>query len=205
MITCWSRSSECSGRGSVSSSSKRRRVGPGLRPEGGERVVVVDRLGAQQLDPRALLGPELASRSSRPSWSRTSSRDVRSFGPARFSNSWSRPADIRCTSSDSPPSASTIRCLPRRRTPSSFPPASASSGGSKVFSALMPGARADSTPAPATAAPIRRAVISTSGSSGTALQASQRGVPRWRRAAPPGRARRTGPGGCAAPPRPTTT
>ncbi len=40
------------------------------------------------------------------------------------------------------------------------------SGGSNVFNALIPGARADSIAIPAVADPIRRAVISTSGSSG---------------------------------------
>ena len=42
----------------------------------------------------------------------------------------------------------------------------ASSGGSTDFSATMPGASADSTSAPSSAALKRRAVISTSGSSG---------------------------------------
>ena len=55
---------------------------------------------------------------------------------------------------------------PRRRTPSISRPTSASSGGSKVFIVTMPGASADSTRAPATAAFRRRALISTSGSSG---------------------------------------
>ena len=47
-----------------------------------------------------------------------------------------------------------------------FIPVSALSGGSKVLSATMPGASADSTSVPSSAEPIRRAVISTSGSSG---------------------------------------
>jgi hypothetical protein len=57
--------------------------------------------------------------------------------------------------------------LPRRRTPAIAAPSIACSGGSKVFSALMPGASADSITAPRSAASSRRAVISTSGSSGT--------------------------------------
>ena len=53
-----------------------------------------------------------------------------------------------------------------RRTPSIRRPSSACSGGSKVLSALMPGASVDSIVAPASASLRRRAVISTSGSSG---------------------------------------
>ena len=58
------------------------------------------------------------------------------------------------------------RIFPMRRTPSSVRPASASSGGSNVFIVTMPGASADSIWAPALARDRRRAVISTSGSSG---------------------------------------
>ena len=57
-------------------------------------------------------------------------------------------------------------CLPRRRIELIARPSSADSGGSKVFSALIPGASADSIVAPRSAASRRRAVISTSGSSG---------------------------------------
>ena len=62
---------------------------------------------------------------------------------------------------------STTTCLPRRRTPSIVAPSIACSGGSNVFSALMPGASVDSIVAPRSAASRRRAVISTSGNSGT--------------------------------------
>jgi len=48
-------------------------------------------------------------------------------------------------------------------------PASADSGGSNVFSALIPGATAESISAPASARSSSRAVISTSGNSGIAL------------------------------------
>src|SRR5881392_529123 len=58
------------------------------------------------------------------------------------------------------------RCLPMRRTPAIARPSSACSGGSNVLSALMPGASVDSISAPRRAASRRRAVISTSGSSG---------------------------------------
>src|SRR3954447_12404039 len=51
--------------------------------------------------------------------------------------------------------------------PSIVRPSSACSGGSNVFSALIPGAIVDSISAPASASSSRRAVISTSGSSGT--------------------------------------
>src|SRR3954465_674933 len=59
------------------------------------------------------------------------------------------------------------RCLPRRRMPSIARPSSACNGGSNVFGALMPGAIVDSISAPASASSSLRAVISTSGSSGT--------------------------------------
>ena len=73
--------------------------------------------------------------------------------------------------------ASTASIFPTRRTPDSSRPASASSGGSKVFIVTMPGASADSTTAPATPADRRRAVISTSGSSGTyPTEATLRGM-----------------------------
>jgi hypothetical protein len=48
-------------------------------------------------------------------------------------------------------------------------PTSASSGGSKVFIVTIPGASADSISVPRSAVSRRRAVISTSGSSGTYL------------------------------------
>src|SRR3954471_5758486 len=71
---------------------------------------------------------------------------------------------------------STTRCLPRPRMPAVSPPSIPCSGGSNVFSALMPGASVDSIVAPRSAASNRRAVISTSGSSGTcpSLRAPQR-------------------------------
>src|SRR3954469_9231376 len=74
---------------------------------------------------------------------------------------------MRWTSSARSPATSTTRCLPRRRTPAIWAPSIACSGGSNVFSALMPGASVDSIVAPRSAASNRRAVISTSGSSGT--------------------------------------
>src|SRR3954471_395790 len=83
---------------------------------------------------------------------------------------------MRWTSSARSPTTSTTRCLPRRRTPAISAPSIACSGGSNVFSALMPGASVDSIVAPRSAASNRRAVISTSGSSGTcpSLRAPQR-------------------------------
>ena len=54
-----------------------------------------------------------------------------------------------------------------RRTPSIVRPSRSRSGGSNVFSALTPGASVDSIAAPRSASSRRRAVISTSGSSGT--------------------------------------
>ncbi len=127
------------------------------------------------------LVPSSRRRSSRPSSSRTRTREARSFGPARLSKARSLPADIRWISSASSPSVEpddvrrrdgrvdekrTTGILPIRRTAVSSRPASASSGGSKVFITFIPGASADSTTAPASAASRRRATISTSGSSG---------------------------------------
>src|SRR5262245_45448353 len=74
---------------------------------------------------------------------------------------------MRCTSTARSPDTSMTRCFPRRRMPSIVRPSSACSGGSNVLSALMPGASVDSISAPASASSKRRAVISTSGSSGT--------------------------------------
>ena len=78
------------------------------------------------------------------------------MGEARLSKTRSRPADIRWTSSARSPN-STTGILPIRRTPVSSRPASASSGGSKVFITFIPGASADSTSAPRSAASSRRA------------------------------------------------
>src|SRR4051794_21695052 len=72
---------------------------------------------------------------------------------------------MRCTSRARSP-ASTTSILPALCTPFTWLPARASSGGSKLFIVTMPGASADSTSAPASARVRRRAVISTSGSSG---------------------------------------
>ena len=87
--------------------------------------------------------PNSRRRSSRPSSRRISTREARSRSDARASNSWRRPADMRWISSVRSP-ASTASIFPIRRTPSSSRPTSASSGGSNVFSATSPGARADS-------------------------------------------------------------
>ena len=90
---------------------------------------------------------------------------------ARLSNTCSRPADIRWTSSSrsSPPELPenwTTGILPTLRVPEIFIPSSAFSIGSSVFTATIPGARVDSTSAPSSAVASLRAVISTSGSSG---------------------------------------
>jgi len=57
--------------------------------------------------------------------------------------------------------------LPILRTPVTASPASADSGGSYVFIVTIPGESADSTLEPVRAVFRRRAVISTSGNSGT--------------------------------------
>ena len=63
------------------------------------------------------------------------------------------------------------RSAARRR---SRGPRARRAAGRRVFSATIPGASADSTSAPASAAPSRRAVISTSGSSGMSLSLGRR-------------------------------
>ena len=90
------------------------------------------------------LVPNSRRRSSRPSSSRISTREARSFSEARLSKTRSRPADIRWISSARSPN-STTGILPTRRTPVTSRPTSASSGGSKVFITFIPGASADST------------------------------------------------------------
>ncbi len=179
-IVRWSRSSECSGRGVSSSSHSssppadratlRGRAWRAPRPARA-------RAARSSLTHAACFEPNSRRRSSRPSRRRTSSREVRSRGPARLSYSCRRPADIRWISSASSPSVSTIRCLPRRRTPVTCRPSSADSGGSNVFSALMPGASADSISRLRSARSSSRAVISTSGSSGIALPSRRRAMP----------------------------
>ena len=67
-----------------------------------------------------------------------------------------------------PSENSTTGIFPMRLTPSMVLLSSALSGISTDFSATVPGASADSTSAPSSAVSSRRAVISTSGSSGIA-------------------------------------
>ena len=144
-----------------------RRRRPGLGPEAWRPSRPRRLVGRQQLRPGALLGPELAQ----PQLAavRRAGRGPASGGPAAR-RARRRPAAAPPTSggraAPGPPN-STTGILPTRRTPD-LGPASASSGGLKLFSATMPGASADSTSAPFRARSIRRAAISTSGSSGTA-------------------------------------
>jgi len=86
-----------------------------------------------------------------------------------LSKSCIRPADIRARPASNQPAGPRTtgveidqEQLARRRIPAIVAPASELSGGSKVLTALSPGASADSITAPAVAAPISRAVISTS-------------------------------------------
>ena len=108
-------------------------------------------------------------RSSRSPGSRSSSRDVRSFSDARFGCSWSRPADIRCSSTTRSPSSSSSSSLPRRDDAGERPPLErvqrrverlerVDAGRERGLDRLARAARAAS----------RRATISISGSSGIA-------------------------------------
>ena len=134
--------------------AERRRVGPRFGAERGERLVLLERIRAQQLDPGGLLGAELAqaqlasvARSARAAarCGRAGPRACHTAATGRPTSGGSAaPASIRMI-----PSTLTIRCLPRRRPPAPCRPSSAASGGSNVFSALMPGASADSISRPA--------------------------------------------------------
>ena len=172
-IARWSRSSGCSWRGwSIAAASA---SSGGAGHASGPSVATISSASTSP-------GPTAAS-PRRAAWCRTRAgaararrragsapASARSLSEARLSKTCSRPADIRWTSSSSgsspPPRTATTGIFPIRRTPSIVRPSSASSGGSSVFTATIPGASVDSTSAPASAAPRRRAVISTSGSSG---------------------------------------
>ena len=92
---------------------------PRLGAEARERLLGLERVERQELDPRRLLGAELAQPqlAAVGDAARAGARCGRA-GPARVSKSCRRPDDIRCISSASSPPASTMICLPRRRTPS---------------------------------------------------------------------------------------
>src|SRR4051812_27021093 len=166
VITPWSRSSACSGRGEASS-GRRSSGGSGHAsgPRWARESSAARPSGVSSLIHAACFVPNSRSRSSRPSGSRMSTRDVRSRSEPRLSSSWRRPALIRCMSRVRSP-ASRSSSLPRRRTPVSSRPSSACSGGSNVLSTLSPGVMTDSTTWPGRAASRRRAAISISGSSG---------------------------------------
>ena len=176
-ITCWSRSSECSGRGDVEQlAAAAGGSGHASGPSAVERLVRLERRRASAASPtRACLVPNSRSRSSRPPGSRSSTRDVCRAASARLSNSCSRPALIRCTSSVSgrAPVGSSISSLPRRRTPVNAAPSSALQRRVERLERVDAGRqrRLDRL-RPASAAASRRAVISISGSSGTTVHAS---------------------------------
>ena len=111
--------------------------------------------------------PNSRRRSSRPLGEAQQQRAVRSRIEARLRRSWSRPALMRWQEQRRASPSVEQQQLAAPADAVNVAPSSACSGGSKVFSALMPGARADSTVSPARAGPSRRAVISISGSSGT--------------------------------------
>ena len=79
----------------------RRRRRPGLRAERRDRLVALDVPPRSSFAHARCRVPNSRSRSSRPSSRRISSRDALSRSDARLSNTCSRPADIRCTSSAS--------------------------------------------------------------------------------------------------------
>ena len=147
--------------------AQRRRVGPRLRPERRERVVGRDVLRAQDLDPRALARPELAQ--AQLVAVREPDEQARGAIAQRGALVEQLQAPGRHEVHEQGEVAGEVddEVLAPRRTPVTTAPSSACSGGSNVFSALMPGASADSTTTPRSAPSSRRAVISTSGNSGT--------------------------------------
>lgn len=91
---------------------------------------------------------------------------MRSRGPARLSYSCRRPADMRWMIAVGPSSKRSRNSLPRRPIDAIARPSRAETGGSNVRSALSPGTSTEDTTTPRSASSSRRAVISTSGSSG---------------------------------------
>ena len=168
-ITCWSRSSACSGPRRVEQLAELGRLRPRLGAELRERLVELELGDGEQLHPGRL----------RASRTRAGAAHARSAARAAGARSCrgGRPACRRAAGARRTSGASAVRaprCSRRsgacragaRRGPAR--PTSAVSGGSKLRSALMPGARAYSIRSPRMAPSSRRAVISTSGSSGIA-------------------------------------
>ena len=155
-ITCWSRSSAYSGRGSSSSSS---RAGGSGHASGPSSASVSSRRlrGRSTLTHARCLVPNSRRRSSRPSVSLTSRREVRSRSEARVSNSCSRPADIRWIDQRQVAVELDHEQLASPADPGDRGARRAPTAADRTSSARSsPGASADSISAPATAAPIEQ-------------------------------------------------
>ena len=122
-MSFWWRSSGCRWRGlsiaaaNSSSGGGGQASGPRLATISSSATAAV---GSSFAQARCLV-PNSRSRSSRPSSSRTSTREARSLGEARLSKTRSRPADIRWISSARSPN-STTGILPTRRTAGQLAP-----------------------------------------------------------------------------------
>ena len=131
---------------------QRRRIGPRLGAERGERVLVVEVRRSQHLDPRPLSGAELAQAQLAPV-GEPQQEPRRPVAQRRARVEQLQPAGRHQMDHAAPGrrrARSRTACRGARPGRSRCP-ASAGSGGSNVFSALIPGASADSTSAPATA------------------------------------------------------
>ena len=141
-----------------------RRGRPGFGPERRDHLVVGDlRVGSSFAQARCLV-PNSRSRSSRPSSSRTSTREARSLSEARLSKTRSRPADIRWISSERSPNSTTgifDTAAPRSSRARPAPRAAGRRSSSRSSPAPAPIRRG-----PGQGVASRRAMISTSGSSG---------------------------------------
>ena len=146
-MTRWSRSRACSGRARASSSARRSAAGPARPPARASRCAssASSVVGAQQLDPGRLLGAELAQaqlaavgdahEQPRRAVARAGAlvEELQAPGAHEVHEQHEVAADVDDEVLAAPPHAGRSR-----------DPSSAYSGGSNVFSALMPGASADS-------------------------------------------------------------
>ncbi len=171
-MACWSRSTACSGRARVEQLGERRRRRPRLRAQRRERLVLLQLLATQELDPGGLLGAELAqaqlalSRSAggRIVIARSASPHPKAHAQAGATfclvarHDGHKAASARPTSDGSAAPeggrvhrVSMTKCLPRRPTRSIRCPSSADSGGSNVRIAFTPGASTETISAPRSA------------------------------------------------------
>ncbi len=186
-ITCWSRSTACSGRGASSSSCScpgAKGSGHASGPSEASASSSNSSSVSQQLHPSRLLGAELAQPQLARALIARSGLDPHEQprGPVarpgelvvELQPAGRHQVDQQRQRADRS-STSTIRCLPRRRTASIRWPSSAVSGGSKCLQRVDPRREHRGDRRAGSAPSSRRAVISTSGSSG--IGTHRRAVP----------------------------